>query len=213
MTAHLLTPRSSIKSSTMTSHADAAADTSSKSSEQAIIAAARTEFEQYGVRRTNIDDIARRAGISRSTLYRRFPTKDALFEHLVLIDTKQLFDELDRVAAGRDAQSALVECFTVGMATIQRMPLFGGILRSEPEMLFGMTNRTKGLPVLLASQMVAGSLRRSGVTMSDEDLEAVSEILIRLTASVLMNPNGQLDITDPDAVRRYANRYLARLVW
>lgn len=204
----------SISSSTMTTHSDSAAQTTSSSSEDAILDAARAEFAQYGVRRSNIDDIARRAGVSRSTLYRRFPTKDALFEHLMLLETRQLLDQLGRVAAaGADPKAAVVECFTVGMEMIQRMPLSGRILRSEPEMLFGMTKRTKGLPIRVASEMVASSLRRSGVTMSDEDLQAVSEIMIRLTASVLMNPDGQLDISDSDAVRRYAGRYLARLVW
>jgi AcrR family transcriptional regulator len=189
------------------------AEPQTRSPEQAMLDAARAEFERYGVRRTNMDDIARRAGVSRSTLYRRFPNKDVLFERLVLADTDELFRKLDRMAAGRDPQSAVVECFVLGLATINEMPLARGILESEPELLFGLTNRTQGLPITRAAELVAGSLRRSGVTMSDEDLHAVSEILIRLTMSVLLNPQGQLDITDPAAVRRYSERYLARLVW
>jgi hypothetical protein len=41
---------------------------------------------------------------------------------------------------------------------------------------------------------VAGSLRRSGVTMFDEDVRAVAEILIRLTMSILLNPEGSSTI-------------------
>ncbi|NUP26578.1 MAG: hypothetical protein HOQ44_07785 [Nocardia sp.] len=49
--------------------------------------------------------------------------------------------------------------------------------------------------------------------MPDQDLRAVTELLIRLALSPLLNPEGQLDITDPAAIREYSLRYLARLVW
>ena len=49
----------------------------------ALMETARAVFETYGVRRANIEDITARAGVSRSTIYRRFSTKDDLFEHVV----------------------------------------------------------------------------------------------------------------------------------
>jgi AcrR family transcriptional regulator len=201
-------PARPIDSATMTSRS-----TTGTRPEHRMLDAARAEFEQYGIRRTNMDDIARRAGVSRSTLYRRFPTKDALFEHLVLKETGALFEQLDRIAAGKDPQTAVVECFTHGFELVSTIPLVRRLVDSEPDMLFGLNNSTNGLPIRRASEMVAHSLRRSGATMSDQDLQAVSEILIRLTQSLLLNPDGQLDTSDPVAVRAYAQRYLARLVW
>lgn len=181
--------------------------------EQRLLDAARGEFERYGVRRTTMDDIARRAGVSRSTLYRRYPTKDALFEQLALVDSAELFGQLDQLAKGRDPQSAVIDCFTAGVRLVHEMPLARAILESEPELLVGLATRTKSLPILQAAERVAGSLRRSGVTMPDDDLRAVSEILVRLTMSLLLNPGGQLELSDSAAVRRYAERYLARMVW
>ncbi|MDT5114787.1 MAG: TetR/AcrR family transcriptional regulator, partial [Mycobacterium sp.] len=43
--------------------------------DRTILDTARAVFETYGVRRANIEDVAARAGVSRSTIYRRFPTK------------------------------------------------------------------------------------------------------------------------------------------
>lgn len=183
------------------------------SPETVMLDAAREEFERYGIRRTNMDDIARRAGISRSTLYRRFPNKDALVEMLVLHDTAAFFGALDRVAADRDPRGAVVECFTRGVRLTQEMPLVARILESEPELVLGLTTRTDGAPIIQAAKQVASTLRRSGATMSDADLAAVSELLVRIAVSLMLNPQGQLDISDQDAVRQYADRYLARLVW
>ena len=49
-----------------------------------ILAGAREAFAEYGSE-TQMDDIARRAGVGVGTLYRHFPTKDALTSELVKV--------------------------------------------------------------------------------------------------------------------------------
>ena len=46
---------------------------------EAILDAAVVEFEQHGFRRVALDDVARRARVSRTTIYRRFSNKDELW--------------------------------------------------------------------------------------------------------------------------------------
>ncbi|WP_257460587.1 TetR/AcrR family transcriptional regulator [Archangium lipolyticum] len=52
----------------------------------AILEAAQECFLQFGFAKTSLDDIARRAGISRPLIYRKFKNKEdifaALFEHM-----------------------------------------------------------------------------------------------------------------------------------
>ncbi|MBM4654322.1 TetR family transcriptional regulator [Rhodococcus hoagii] len=187
--------------------------TTSASPEQVMLDAARDEFERYGIRRTNMDDIARRAGISRSTLYRRFPNKDALVETLLMRETALFFGALDRVAENRDPHGAVIECFTRGVRMAQEIPLIARILESEPEMILGLSSRTDGAPIAQAAAQVTGALRRSGVTMSDDDLRAVSEILVRIAGVVDARSSRSADLSDQAAVRRYAERYLVRMVW
>jgi AcrR family transcriptional regulator len=62
-----------------------------------VIAAARAVFAEHG-RDAQMDDIARRAGVGVGTVYRHFPTKQALLIALVM-------DAFDRVAA--EARRAL----------------------------------------------------------------------------------------------------------
>lgn len=58
-----------------------------------IYEAARREFAASGFGATNMDDVARRAGISTKTLYRLVPGKQALFEGMVA-------DRMDRFVSG-----------------------------------------------------------------------------------------------------------------
>lgn len=53
--------------------------TVARASSHRILAAARKRFEQFGYRRTSIAEIARDAGIAVGTVYRYFPTKEAVF--------------------------------------------------------------------------------------------------------------------------------------
>ncbi len=179
----------------------------------AILEAARVEFTRHAFRRANIDAIAQRAGVSRRTLYRHFPTKEALFEQLVETDTQALFVELGKAARAQDAAGAIVECFTLAMRRITESPLATAVIESEPELLIGVNTPSGEKALVRASHLVAATLRLCGVTMPDEAVLATAEILVRLVASLLANRAGVLDINDTLAVRNYAQTYLARLVW
>ncbi|CAJ1496407.1 TetR/AcrR family transcriptional regulator [[Mycobacterium] holstebronense] len=179
----------------------------------AILAAARVEFARHAFRRANIDAVAQRAGVSRRTLYRHFPTKEALFEQLVETDTRALFVELGDAARAQDARGAIVECFTLAMRRITESPLATAVIESEPELLIGVNTPSGEKALVRASHLVAATLRLCGVTMPDDEVLTTAEILVRLVASLLTNRAGVLDINDTDAVRKYAQTYLARLVW
>jgi len=175
-----------------------------------ILDAARSVFEQYGARRANVDDIAAAAGVSRSTLYRRYATKDDLLAAVVMRETETFLDDLDAVAADLPPQEAVIECFTRGLRIMRDIPVIGRLAQSEPEVIARIADGNH--VVLSQSDRIARTLRRSGATMPDAELVLAAEILLRLASTYLMNPEGHLDLTDEHAVRDYAKRYLSPLV-
>jgi TetR/AcrR family transcriptional regulator len=175
-----------------------------------ILDAARDVFEEYGARRANVDDVARKAGISRSTLYRRFPNKESLLAAVIDRETSAFLDDLDRVAQDLPPQEAVIECFVRGMAMMRDIPVLGRLAQTEPVMITGIPGR--GLAVLEHSDRIARTLRRSGARMPDDELHVVAELLLRLASTFLLDPGGRLDVNDPHAVRDYAKRYLSQLV-
>src|SRR5689334_12261843 len=58
-----------------------------------LLDAAHDQFCRMGIRRSTMEDVARRAGVSRITAYRRFATKDALVEQVVRREFRRYFDQ------------------------------------------------------------------------------------------------------------------------
>ncbi|MFY9625919.1 MAG: TetR/AcrR family transcriptional regulator [Rhodoplanes sp.] len=56
----------------------------SQARREAILAAALDEFTERGFASTRIDDVARRAGVGKGTIYLHFKDKEALFQQLVI---------------------------------------------------------------------------------------------------------------------------------
>jgi AcrR family transcriptional regulator len=178
----------------------------------AILDAAQHVFEQYGARRANVEDVARAAGVSRSTLYRAYPTKEALLQAVLDREIDEFFDQLDMLASGLPPRDAIVECFTAGIALTHEIPLLARLVETEPEIITGIGGSARTSVVLGSAHRVARTLRRSGVTMPDDDLHLVAELMLRIAYTYLLNPHGAVDMADPEAVRAFAQRYLAPLV-
>ena len=70
-----------------------------------IVQAARKVFATAGLA-APIDEIAERAGVGTGTLYRHFPTKEALFEAVVIGRVEDLVEEARRLLASNDPKTA-----------------------------------------------------------------------------------------------------------
>jgi AcrR family transcriptional regulator len=90
----------------------------------------------FGLRRTTVTEVARRAGLSRITVYRRYRDGRELLRAVMIREFAQLLAEAERAVAGLPAGRRLAVA-TV-MATVERLtahPLFVRLLELEPETL------------------------------------------------------------------------------
>lgn len=122
-----------------------------------------------GVRRTTLTDVARRAGLSRMTVYRRFPDVAALIQALM---TREFSGVLtDAVAANADratVRERIAHGATEGVVRLSGDPLFLRLLDVDPELLLPYVVQRHGafqhlvldtLVALLAEGMEEGSIR------------------------------------------------------
>jgi AcrR family transcriptional regulator len=82
-----------------------------------ILAATRAAFQERGLD-VGVDEIARRAGVGMGTLYRHFPTKDALIDAIVDARFAELTAAAERALEAPDAWEGF-EAFLVGAVELQ----------------------------------------------------------------------------------------------
>jgi AcrR family transcriptional regulator len=73
-----------------------------------VLTAAQKAFAAEGLA-VPLDEIARRAGVGAGTVYRHFPTKEALFEAVMLDRVTRLVDYAKSLATAKDPGAAFFE--------------------------------------------------------------------------------------------------------
>lgn len=180
-----------------------------------ILDAALEQFTLLGLRRSSVDDVAKRAGVSRVTVFRRFQTKDKLVMATLLREHRRFFQELDAaVAALPTMEERVTEGFVVALRYTRAHPLFGGLLRLEPEVVLPYMTVRGGSTLSATVAYLTAHLRRAQQAEGrpDGDPGPVAELMVRVAVSFLLNPASCIEMEDEDQARDFARRYLAPLL-
>lgn len=127
----------------MASAAPAAAKPASNRTERAaerraaIIAAAMDEFIAQGFAATRLDDIAKRAGVAKGTIYLHFKDKESMFEELIRTAIVPMINRLwgtppQPGASVRDMVEGFAKTFIEEVATTRRGDLVRLIVAEGP---------------------------------------------------------------------------------
>ncbi|MFD0856703.1 TetR/AcrR family transcriptional regulator, partial [Actinomadura adrarensis] len=101
-----------------------------------VLDAAYEQFSRFGIQRSTMEDVARRAGVSRITVYRRFATKDALVEQVVRREFRRYFDQfLVEIQQAETVADRVVLGFVSSLRAIRGNPLIGGLMAAEPDLV------------------------------------------------------------------------------
>lgn len=181
-----------------------------------ILDAAYDQFCRMGIQRSTMEDVARRAGVSRITVYRRFATKDALVEHVVRREFRRYFDQfLVDIEQASTAADRVVVGFVSSLRAIRRNPLIGGLLAVEPDLLMPSMISDGGRTLATVRQFVAGQLRReqrAGNVAASLDPELVAELMVRVSASFLAIPSHVIDLDDEEQLAAVARQFLVPML-
>jgi AcrR family transcriptional regulator len=168
-----------------------------------IAGAALEQFAEYGIRRSTIDDIARRAGVSKMTVFRRFENKQGLIAVVIAREIRRGMAELDLDWERQDTlEQALVHGFEFVGRFVRGHPLFDRLLRSDPELLLPLLTVAGGSALELYRSLIARRLRAEvdAGRAATADVDRAAEVIARLAQSLLLTREGTISLDDHESV-------------
>jgi AcrR family transcriptional regulator len=121
-----------------------------------LLDAARASILDVGWSRTTLTDIARRAGVSRMTLYRRWPDTGTLLADLM---TREWTLALGEVLADDENSVDVVTMVVRTLQIVRDNELTQRILQLDPEMLLPYLLERPGRSQELISDVLAGQIK------------------------------------------------------
>lgn len=174
----------------------------------AILDAAVVEFERHGFRRVALDDVARRAGVSRMTIYRRFAGRDELVIAVIDRENAVLFADIAAELRGGSAGgNYYVEAFTSAILRLRRHRVLNRIISEEPALTLQLAHRHYGevlSRMVDALQVIfpAGFATRVG----SEVVVELADTILRYAMLVLLLPSTH-SLSSVDDIRAFARTH------
>lgn len=164
---------------------------------RALLDAAREELRSRSWGEVKMADVAKRAGVSRQTLYNEFGNRGELAQAFVLREADLFLDAVqDAVAANRDDPvAALGAAFEVFLTTAAEDPLVRALLGGGAEELLPLVT-TQGEPVLVrATTRLDEVLREGWPDIDPRRTLLLAEATVRLAISYAALPAGPAGMT------------------
>jgi AcrR family transcriptional regulator len=150
---------------------------SAEEAQRTLLRAAEQCFLDYGVRRTTMDDIARRAGVSRPTLYRYFRDRDGLVVAVIARRTRAFSGRARAYIDERPTFAAkVVDGVTLVIEAGREDPITRALLRPESLNLGEDVLTGSDVSREIAAEVwapVFAAAQRSGEMRADLDIDEV----------------------------------------
>lgn len=176
-----------------------------------ILDAALGHLLDFGIRRLTVEDVARRAGVARVTIYRRFSSRAELLQATLLREGQRTFDAIDATIAELDeAEDRIVEGFVAAMRAARAHPLMTRTLSTEPELLAEVVINHGGPVMAIAREYLADHIRRvqKDGQFDAVDAQQVAELTVRLASSFMLTPQSCIPLDSEADLRAFARAHL-----
>jgi AcrR family transcriptional regulator len=170
-----------------------------------ILEAAYGRFAAVGIKKTSMEDVARAAQLSRATLYRYFPSKDALVAATTRLEADRFFARLsEAVSSGPAIEEVLVAGLEFATRALRHHEVLQHLLATEPETILPQLLADSEINLELVRRVLRPALEAEHIT--GEMGEALADDLARALLSYATTPGGELD--DTKSARALVRRLL-----
>jgi TetR/AcrR family transcriptional regulator, repressor for uid operon len=182
---------------------DEAADRTS----QRILDAALQEAAAVGLQRITVEDVVRRAGVSRMTAYRRYPRRDDVVEALVRRETQRFLAAVaDAIDTVEDPNDGVAEAFIAAVTFAREHPMLRRAGHVEPAPIDSAELLKMG------SAFIANYIHGDAPGKPPQKVRWVADVFARLFFTYTSMPPTDPDFGDDSELRRFAHEVLTPMV-
>lgn len=158
-----------------------------------LLTAARRCYLQQGISGTGMQDVADTAGVARSTLYRYFPSRDALLIATVCQEMARFNEKIrKRLQPYQTAEDLLVEGLLLTLTLLPRNALLRAVFVSEEEARARRVIWNADVIVRFGEELMADVIlpaQDAGILRDEVRAELMIEWVYRILLSLLTLPS------------------------
>jgi AcrR family transcriptional regulator len=175
-----------------------------------ILDSAYDEVLHFGVKGASVERIAKRAGIARITIYRRFASKEALLVAVAAREAERLFEKVDGIIEAQPTiEDQIVEGFAAVFYEFREHPIVQRTLVSERDVVMRFLEIQAGTMLGVVREYVAVRIRAARPKL---DARAVAEVILRTGLTFVLIPESVIKLRTANDARAFARRFLAPMV-
>ena len=159
-----------------------------------ILSAAFEALEDFGLSRTTVEDVAQRAGLSRQTVYRYFPSKDVLIVSLIAREEEAFIAGVREAIEGHeDLGPAIANGAEFVLRFAREHPLLDRLVTTDPHAFLPYLT-TRGLAVVIrARESILEVLVQRVPHVPQGALRGALDVATRAIISYVLTPSERPD--------------------
>jgi TetR/AcrR family transcriptional regulator, repressor for uid operon len=181
----------------------------SDATSQRILDAALHESAAVGLARITVEDVVRRAGVSRMTAYRRYPRRDDLVDALVHRETQRFLaavaDAIESV--DEDSHDGVAEAFIAAVRFAREHPMVRRVGTADAAEI----GEWAGL-MDMGAAFIANYIHGDADGQPSREVRWVADVFARLFFTYISSPPSDPDFSDDEELRRFACEVLTPMV-
>lgn len=178
-----------------------------------ILDAALDEAAAVGLARMTVEDVVRRSGLGRMTVYRRFAKRDDVVDALVVRECRRFLQAVaDGLREGDTPEDATAAAFVAGMRFARTHPLLRRVADTDPGSVLATAAARDRQVLHLGRDFIAAQIAESRPDADPRAVHRTADLVARLFLTYVAVPPDDPDPRDETELRSFAGDVLAPVI-